>query len=78
MIDVRLLRTCNNYFFSGDIQLPNTVVEAMQMQVWQISSVDTKTFKNGTSYENIRYYKKHSDYPNPQGQSFQSSSPSSN
>lgn len=46
MIDVRLvrlLRTCNNYFFSGDIQLPNTVVEAMQMQVWQISSVDTKT-----------------------------------
>lgn len=43
MMDVRLLRTCNNYFFSGDIQLPNTVVEAMQMQVWQISSVDTKT-----------------------------------
>ena len=31
------------FFFSGDIQLPNTVVEAMQMQVWQISSVDTKT-----------------------------------
>ena len=43
MMDVRLLRTCNNYFFSGDIQLPNTVVEAMQMQVWQISLVDSKT-----------------------------------